>query len=336
MKFSYRFYQLQLRYPFRISGYSRTFTPVMLLEIVYEGITGYGEASMVPYLGESEETARAFLEKVDLTVFSYPFNFDGITAYLDSVAPGHPAVKAAIDIALHDLNGKLRGQPCFESFGSDPQQMPVTSVTIGIDTPDIIVQKVEDAHFARVLKVKLGSEDDRLLVETIRSVTDKPLYADANQGWLDRGKALEMLFLLQEAGVEIVEQPMPKADLDGNSWLTERSPLPILADEACQRLADLERIRNAYHGINIKLMKCAGMHEAFKMIKRARELDMKILIGCMSETSVATLAAAALAPLCDWVDLDGPFLTSNNPFKTPGFVDGRWMLSEKPGLGLQL
>jgi len=334
MKISSRPFELKLKYPFSISGYSRTSTPIMLIEIEHEGIRGLGEASMVPYMGESVETANAFLQKVDLSWLRAPFNFDEVIQCLDSITPGNPAIKAAIDIALHDLEGKLEGAPCYSYFNSPPDKMPVTAITIGIDSPDIIIQKVKDAESAKVLKVKLGSDNDKLLIETIRSVSNKPLYADANQGWTDRSKAIEILYWLKEQGVEIVEQPMPKSDLEGNAWITERSPLPILADEAIQRLGDLEKIKDAYHGINVKLMKSAGMHEAFKMIKRARELNMKVLIGCMSETSVATLAAASLAPLCDWADLDGPFLTSNNPFRRPDFKNGRWVLPSDSGLGV--
>jgi L-Ala-D/L-Glu epimerase len=334
MKLSFKAFELKLKYPFGISGYSRISTPVILLEIEFDGLVGYGEASMVPYMGESVESAAAFLRKIDLTAFALPFNYDEIIDYLDAVMPGNPAIKAAIDIALHDLEGKLKGLPCYSLFNAQPERMPVTAITIGIDTPEMILQKVKEAEVAHVLKVKLGSDDDQALVRTIRSITNKPLYADANQGWKDKFKALDMLHWLKEQRVEIVEQPMQKSDREGNAWLTERSPIPILADESFQRLKDLEIIKGAYHGINVKLMKSAGMHEAFKMITRARELDMKILIGCMSETSIATLAGAALAPLCDWADLDGPFLTSNNPYNAPAFKDGRWILSDTPGLGL--
>jgi len=334
MILTYSPFELTLKYPFSISGFSRTFTPIMLVEINYEGFAGLGEASMVPYMGESVESAGRFLTKVDLRWLKYPFDYGKIINYLDSIESGNPAVKAAIDIALHDLEAKIAKVPCYKLFGSDPQSMPLTSVTIGIDSPEIIIKKVIEAEPARVLKVKLGSEEDKNLIETIRSVSSKPVYVDANQGWTDKEKALDFIFWLKDTGVELIEQPMPKADIRSNAWLTERSPLPIIADESVQRIPDLEHVKDAYHGINVKLMKSAGMHEAFLMINRARELNLKVLIGCMSETSIATLAAAALAPLCDWADIDGPFLTSNNPFEMPEFKDGRWVLPEIPGLGL--
>ena len=334
MKLSFSPFQLQLKHRFTIAKFSRTSTPVMLLQLEHEGCTGYGEASMVPYLGESLETATAFLSKLDISQLQYPFNYPAIITYLDSLVSGNAAIKAAIDIALHDLEGKLVGKPCVELLGSNPQLMPFTSITIGMDSPEVIMQKVKEAAMARVIKVKLGGKDDRELITTVRSGTTVPLYVDANQGWTNREESLDLVYWLQEQGVQLIEQPFLKTDPDSNAWLTERSPIPIIGDEAVQRLADVEHANGVYHGINIKLMKSAGMYEASQMIAKASELNLKVLIGCMSETSCATLAAAALAPQCDWVDLDGPFLTSNNPFKIPEFVDGKWILSKEPGLGL--
>lgn len=336
MKISYKALNLELKFPFTIAKFSRTSTPVLLLTINYEGFYGTGEASMVPYMGESFETAEAFLKKLDLSSFSYPFKMDEIITYLDSLAPGMPAIKAAIDIALHDLTGKIENKPCYQLFGAEPLKMPLTTYTIGIDKPDIIIKKVEDAlsYNFKLLKIKLGRDEDKMLIETIRSVTDLPLYVDANQGWTDKIKGVEMAFWLKEQGVLLIEQPMDKDDKDGNAWVTENSPIPIIGDEAVQRLGDVENCVGVYHGINVKLMKSAGMYEAHQMIVKAKKNKLKVLIGCMSETSVATLAAAALAPVCDFADLDGPFLTSNNPFKQPEFKNGRYVLSGNAGLGI--
>jgi L-alanine-DL-glutamate epimerase-like enolase superfamily enzyme len=336
MNLTFTPFELQLKHRFTISKFSRTSTPLMLLQLEHEGYTGYGEASMVPYMGESVNTATLFLNKVDIDALQYPFNYGEIMSYLDSLAPGLPAIKAAIDIALHDLDGKLQGQPCWQLLGSKPQLMPVTSYTIGIDTPEVFAQKVQEAAGYKAIKVKLGSSNDKALIETVRSITNVPLYVDANQGWTDRQQSLDLVYWLHEQGVQLIEQPFLKTDYDSNAWLTQHSPVPILGDEAVQRLADVERANGIYHGINIKLMKSAGMHEAKQMITKARELGMKILIGCMSETSCATLAAAALAPQCDWADLDGPLLTINNPYKTPDFEGGKWVLTNEPGLGLKL
>ena len=334
MKISCKEFELELKHPFSIAKFTRTSTPLLLLKLNYQGCDGYGEASMVPYMGESYASASAFLAKVDFSRFKHPFNFAEIHEYLDSLESGNPAVKAAIDIALNDLNGKILNQPCYKIFGSDPEKMPVTSYTVGIDTPAVIREKLKDADAFKVIKVKLGRDNDKELIKTIRSVTDLPLYVDANQGWTDRKQAIEMCYWLHDQGVLLIEQPMDKNNIDGNAWLTGRSPIPIIADEAVQRIADLDKLRGAYHGINIKLMKSAGMYEAHQMILKARSFGMKILIGCMSETSIATLAGVALAPLCDWADLDGPWLTKNNPFNAPEMKDGKYVLNDLPGLGL--
>jgi L-alanine-DL-glutamate epimerase-like enolase superfamily enzyme len=334
MKISCKEFELELKHPFSISKFTRTSTPILLLKINYEGYIGYGEASMVPYMGESQASAAAFLAKVDWNKFKHPFDFAAIHHYLDEIVPGNPAIKAAIDIALNDVNGKILNQSCATIYGADPAKMPITSYTIGIDTPEIIKEKVADAEGFKVLKIKLGRDNDKELIQTIRSVSNLPLYVDANQGWSDRKQAIDMCYWLHDQGVLLIEQPMDKNNLEGNAWLTQRSPIPILADEAVQRIGDLESLKGAYHGINIKLMKSAGMYEAHQMILKARSFGMKILIGCMSETSIATLAGAALAPLCDWADLDGPWLTKNNPFDNPQMRDGRYILNGLPGLGL--
>ncbi|WP_316790042.1 dipeptide epimerase [Pedobacter frigoris] len=335
MQLAYIPYQLELKHPFAIAKFSRTSTPVMLIRLTYENIDGYGEASMVPYMGETVETAIAFLNKVDWKRFIYPFDFEDIIAYLDDIDKGQPAIKAAIDIALNDIKGKITRTPCYQIYGADPLKMPLTSYTIGIDTPEVIREKVADASGFKVLKIKLGRDNDKELINTIRSVSNLPLYIDANQGWADKAQAIDMIYWLHDQGALLIEQPMDKNDIEGNAWLTGRSPIPILADEAVQRLADIDAIKGAYHGINVKLMKSGGMYEAHQMILKARASGMKVLIGCMSETSCATLAGIALAPLCNWSDLDGPSLTKNNPFKAPEINAGRYQLNDLPGLGLQ-
>jgi L-alanine-DL-glutamate epimerase-like enolase superfamily enzyme len=335
MKISCKQFELELKHPFSISKFTRTSTPLMLLKIEHEGVIGYGEASMVPYMGESYESAATFLNLVDWNKIQFPFDFKAIIAYLDSLAPGQPAIKAAIDIALNDIQGKLLNKPCYEIYGADPLKMPVTSYTIGIDTPEVIREKLKDAAAFKVIKVKLGRDNDQEIINTIRSMTNVPLYVDANQGWTDKIKAIDLIYWLHSQGVVLIEQPMDKNNLDGNAWLTARSPIPLLADEAVQRLADMDKLKGAYHGINVKLMKSCGMYEGHQMILKARSFGMKVLIGCMSETSCATLAAAALAPLCNWADLDGPWLTKNNPFTDPAFENGKYILKDLPGLGLE-
>lgn len=336
-KMSLRFYpyELQLAHTFTVSSYSRTTTPDVQVEIEYDGFTGYGEASMPPYLGHTVESVCAFLSQVDLGQFESPFLLEDIMAYLDTLSEGDSPAKAAIDIALHDLVGKLMGEPLFRIWGYNPVKAGPTTFTIGIDTPEIVREKtLECAGKYRILKVKVGLDTDEQMISTIRSVTDLPLAVDANQGWKDRSKALDEIFWLKEHGVVLVEQPLPKDHLDDTAWLTERSPLPIIADEAIQRLKDIPRLKGAYSGINIKLMKCTGLLEARKMIAYARAEGMSVMLGCMTETSCACTAAAHLAPAADFCDIDGNLLITNDLFKGMTVRDGLMVLPDGPGLGL--
>ena len=329
-------YQLQLRHTFTVSSYSRTVTPDVQVRLEYEGVTGYGEASMPPYLGQSVESVCAFLSRVDLSRFNDPFRMEEILAYVDSLAPGEPAAKAAIDIALHDLAGKLLGAPWWRIWGYDPAKAPDTTFTIGIDTEEVVREKTREcAGQFNILKVKVGLPGDKDMIRAIRKETDLPLAVDANQGWKDRSEALDMIHWLAGQGVVMVEQPMPKERLDDHAWLTERSPLPIFADEAVQRIRDVAALKGAYSGINIKLMKCTGMREAHKMIDTARALGMKVMIGCMTETSCGISAAAQLSPAVDFADLDGNLLIANDCFSGVTVQGGRLILPDRPGIGVE-
>ena len=337
MKLSFFPYELQLKHTFTVASYSRTTTPDVQVQIEYDGVTGYGEASMPQYLGQSVESVSSFLQKVDLSQFADPFQLEDILAYVDSLSPGDTAAKAAVDIALHDLVGKLIGEPWWRIWGLDPAKAPSTTFTIGIDTPEVVAEKTREcaAQF-NILKVKVGLDNDEEMIRTIRQVTDLPLAVDANQGWKDRQQALDEIYWLQEMGVVMVEQPMAVSRLDDNAWITAHSPLPIYADEAVQRLADIPALQGAYDGINIKLMKCTGMREAWKMATLTRALGMKVMLGCMTETSCAVTAAAQLSPLADFADLDGNLLISNDRFRGVTVQDGRITLPTGPGLGLTL
>jgi L-alanine-DL-glutamate epimerase-like enolase superfamily enzyme len=328
-------YELQLKHVFTLATSSRTTTPVMLTEIEYEDTVGYGEASMPPYLGENHQTAESFLKLVDLTKFSSPFLIEDILAYVEKLAPGNYAAKASIDIALHDLTGKLMKQPWFRIWGLNPEKTPNTSFTIGIDKPEVVREKVREASPYRILKVKLGQGNDKEMIKAVRSVTNTLICVDVNQGWTDRNMALEMTQWLKEQRVVFVEQPMPKASVDDIAWLTQNSPLPIIADEAIQTIGDFRKVQGIYSGINIKLMKCGGMLAAYKMIAMARALDMKVMIGCMTETSCAVSAAAQLSPLVDWADLDGNLLISNDVFEGITIMDGKIILPDRPGIGIR-
>lgn len=334
LKLSYRPYELQLKHVFTVATNSRTTTPVVLTSLEYDGVTGFGEASMPPYLGESHESVLNFLSKVNLEQFSDPFLMEDILEYIEGVMPGNYAAKASLDIALHDLTGKLLGQPWFRLWGLNPKKTPLTSFTIGIDTADVVREKTLEASAFKLLKIKLGRDNDREMIETVRSVTDVPIFVDVNQGWKERNYALEMAHFLKENDAEFIEQPMPKEQIDDIAWLTERSPLPIVADEALQTVDQLLGMKGIYSGINIKLMKCGGMHAAYKMITLARQMGMKILIGCMTETSCAVSAAAQLSPLVDWADLDGNLLISNDLYEGMIVTDGRVTLPDRPGIGI--
>jgi L-alanine-DL-glutamate epimerase-like enolase superfamily enzyme len=335
MKLTYEPYNLDLRHVFTLAGSSRKSTPVMLTRIEFEGVTGYGEASMPPYLGESQETSGKFLSQVDLGQFQNPFLIEDILDYVDKVAPENRAAKASVDIALHDLTGKLIGQPWYRIWGLNPDKTPDTSFTIGIDTPEVVMEKTKEASVFNVLKVKLGRENDKEMIETIRKVTSVPIAVDINQGWKEKEKALEMIFWLKERGIVMIEQPMSKDDPASNAWLTERSPLPVFGDEAVQRLPDVLKAKGIYHGINIKLMKCTGMREAFTMAKVARSAGMKVMIGCMTETSCAVSAAAQLSPLAEFADLDGNLLITNDLFEGMKIKTGKITLNDFPGIGIR-
>lgn len=336
MTLSFQLYNLKLKHTFTVASNSRTTTPVVLTQIEYDGIVGYGEASMPPYLGETQASVTKFLSKVDLSPFSDPFQLDEILAYIDGIEDKNTAAKAAIDIALHDLTGKILNQPIYKIWGLSKNNTPNTSFTIGIDTPDIIKEKtLEAGNQYKILKVKLGRDNDKEIIETIRSVTDLPLCVDVNQGWTDKKMALDMIYWLKERNIVFVEQPMNKENPEDMAWLTQHSPLPVIADEAVQRLADVKHLYQVYSGINVKLMKCGGMREAHKMIELAQALNMKTMIGCMTETSCAVSAAAQLSPLTDWADLDGNLLIRNDVFDGIKIINGKVTLNNRPGIGIR-
>ena len=336
MHLSFEPYELKLKHVFTVSSFSRSTTPDVQVRIDYDGYTGYGEASMPPYLGQTVESVCSFLKKVNLEQFPDPFCIDDILTYIDSLSDGDSAAKAAVDIALHDLVGKIIGAPWHRMLGLNPEKTPNTTYTIGIDTDEMVKLKTREvAGQFKILKVKLGTPRDREMIRAIREVSDLPIAVDVNQGWKDKKKALDEIFWLKEQGIVMVEQPMPKEMLDANAWLTERSPLPTFADEAIQRLKDIPAVKGAYTGINIKLMKCTGMREAWKMMNYARAEGMKVMIGCMTETSCAIAAAAQLSPAVDFADLDGNLLIANDIFRGTTVVDGKITLNQLPGIGIE-
>ncbi|MDO4229655.1 MAG: dipeptide epimerase [Capnocytophaga sp.] len=337
MQLSWLAYDLQLRHTFTISGFSRSTTPIVLTKIEYDGLVGYGEASLPPYLGETQASVIEFLKKIDLSGFSSPTEIDEILNYVDSISTKNTAAKAAVDIALHDLVGKIKGLPWHKLYELDKNNVPDTTFTIGIDTDAVVREKTKEAvgNF-NILKIKVGGSDNKRMLQAIRSVTDLPLAVDANQGWSDFQQALDMIFWLQEQGVVMIEQPMPKYDLDSIARLTESSPLPIFADESVQRLTDIQHLKGVFSGVNIKLMKCTGMREAWLMRHLAQSSGMKTMIGCMTETSCAISAASQLYSGMDFADLDGALLIGNNCFDGAKLINGKIIPTDEPGIGVKL
>ncbi len=324
-------YVLQLRHTFRLARGDSDFRRVLMVEIEHEGLIGRGEAAPIARYGQDADSAARAAEKM-VARMGDVLAFDEAAARV--AVPGEPAAEAAIDMALRDLAGKRLGVPLHQLMGIDPGTMPVTSFTIGMDTPEIVEQKVREAEDFAVLKVKMGSKDDARVLETVRRVTDRPVRVDANEGW-SLEDALGRLEWLQEMGVELVEQPLPAGQHAEMIELKKRSPLPLFADESVARAEDIPRLAEAFDGINIKLMKCGGLGEALRMIHVARAHGMKIMLGCMVESSMAITAAAHIAPLVDFADLDGNLLITNDPFIGAEVREGKLVLPTEPGLGVR-
>jgi L-Ala-D/L-Glu epimerase len=337
MNLFYKKYTLELKHQFAISYSSRKTTPIVLMKIEHNGFTGYGEASLPPYLQETQDSVIGFFKKVQLDKIDEIQNIPSILDEIDKIAPGNCAAKAAIDIALHDLVCKINHQPCSRYFHNDENRLlPATSFTIGIDTTDVMKQKIREAEQFKILKVKLGTDRDEEIIKLIRNETDKPLYVDINQGWKDVKFAIEMSKWLHQQNVLLIEQPFYKNDLESSARLTDKSPIPIIADESMQRISDIKKIKNSFSGINIKLMKCTGMNEAGRIINLARKDELKIMLGCMTESSCAISAAVQFASQVDFADLDGNHLITNDPFEGKSIVNGILQLSQKDGLGVEL
>ena len=260
--------------------------------------------------------------------------FSKLMAEVFHRVPGEWAAKAAIDIALMDWVGQKLGIPLYSYFGLDPKDAPVTTFSIGIDTPEITKQKTREAEAYPVLKVKVGLDTDEATIEAIRCVTKKPLRVDANEGWKNKEEAVRKINWLEKMGVEFIEQPMPAEMLEETRWVRSKVHIPVIADEACQHATDIPKLAEAYDGVNVKLDKSGGMLEGYRMIEIAKALGMKTMLGCMISSSVTVTAAAHLSPLVDYADLDGNLLISNDPYRGVRVEDGKLILPRGPGLGL--
>lgn len=337
MKLFFRTYSLKFKYPFGVSGHTRSETQSVFVAIEHEGLTGFGEACLPVYLGESLTETLHFLEssRVLINKFEPGNDLDAFLAKLDSLSPVCNAAKASIDIALHDLLAKRENKTVARWRNIPAMKSRSTSFTIGIDSEEVIIQKIREAAAFEVLKIKAGTANDHALIELIRKHTNKPLYVDVNQGWKQKEYALEMVQWMKTQNVVLLEQPMPKEMKREMQWVTARSPLPTFADESVKRLCDLEQMDGAFSGVNIKLMKCTGPNEALKMIDYCRNHNIRVFLGCMAESSCGTAAMAQLMALADYVDLDAPELYVNDPFVGLGYKKGKIWLNDEPGLGVR-
>jgi L-Ala-D/L-Glu epimerase len=331
-------YSLQLKHPFGVSSNTRTHTPAVFTRIEHEGRVGYGEACLPAYLGETTKDTLLFLERAKHIIqqTASPFPESDLMKKVNALSEKNSAGKAAVDIALMDLQGKLMNKPFYDMKGFGKSPPVVTSCTIGIDQDAILAQKIQEASEFSILKIKAGTANDKALISLIRNYTGQPLYVDVNQGWTDKYFVLEMLHWMKEKNVLLVEQPMPVNMRDDMAWVTERSPLPTIADESVKGLSDLDQVTGVFSGINIKLMKCGGLTEAIKMIRYARQNHLQVMLGCMAESSCATSAMAQLAKFGDYIDLDAPNLISNDPFDGIKYEEGKIVLNGRPGTGVQL
>lgn len=328
-------YNLELNHQFKISGYARTSTPILLIKLQYNNFIGFGEASFPQYLEDNYQTADEYLNQVELEKIK-PENLQESISYIYGLTEKNFAIKAAFDIAIHDLYAKIQNKPLYQILGFEKSEPKATSFTIGISEERELESKIKEAESFKILKIKLGSEDDKKIIENVRKFTNKPLYVDINQGWTDRVFALEMIYWLTERGVEFIEQPLKVGRFEDSAWLTEHSPIPLIADESVKNTEDIIRLKGVFAGINVKLMKTGGISEAYRLIDTAKAYGMKIMLGCMTETSCAISAAASLMSLADWLDLDGNLLIKNDPFYGIETINGEIIQTDKVGIGVSL
>jgi L-alanine-DL-glutamate epimerase-like enolase superfamily enzyme len=301
-----------------------------------EGVTGFGEAAPLTRYGQSYESVAAAFDRVRAAVAGRdPWAHREWLEAAERVAGTDLALVSALDMALWDWKGKRAGAPVHRLLGTPTDRMPVTSFSIGIDSADVMRRKTIEAADYPVLKVKVGLPADRENLAAVRSATARPIRVDANEGWTSPGQARQMIEWLSTLGVELIEQPLPARENEAMGELVGCASAPLVADESAERAADLPALVGRFHGINVKLAKCGGITRALEMIAVGRALGLKIMLGCMIESSLGIAAALALAPLVDWLDLDGNLLLAHDPFCGLSLSDGRWALPDRPGLGVE-
>ena len=337
MQVRYEIKTLNLKHTWTISRNSSDVKNNVFVYLTKDGITGIGEAGPNVRYDETPESTVEFIKTATpLLAKADPWQFVQLGLDIKNLQPGQTAAKCAIDIALMDWIGKALNLPLYQLWGLDATQAPLTSFTIGIDTAEVVKQKTREAEPYKILKIKVGGPNDEEMFTTVRSVApDKPIRVDANEGWKDKEVAIKKIEWLVKNGVEFVEQPMPAHMLEETRWLRDRVAVPLIADEAVKTAADIPKLAEAFDGINIKLMKAGGLQEALRMIWLAKSLGMKIMIGCMIESSVGISAAAQLCSLIDYADLDGNLLIANDPFQGVIFRNGRQYCTNLPGIGIK-
>jgi L-alanine-DL-glutamate epimerase-like enolase superfamily enzyme len=328
--------RLRLRHTWTTTMSSSEYRDTIHVRLTRDGVTGVGEgAPIVRYHESAADAEKALLSARETILAGDPWRLETLLDAAFRRLEGEYAARAALDIALHDWIGKRLGIPVYRLLGLDPANAPLTTFSIGIDTPETTREKVREAAEFPVLKVKVGLDTDEATIDAVRSVTGKPLRVDANEGWRDKETAIRKIEWLASRGVEIVEQPLPAAMVEEMAWVRERSPVPVFADEACLRASSIPALAGAYHGVNVKLDKAGGLREALRMVHTARSCGLKVMIGCMISSSASTTAAAHLSPLVDFADLDGHLLVANDPWDGVAVRDGRLVLPDRPGLGLR-
>ena len=324
---------LKLTTPFRISRGVQETSPNVIVEIIHNGYKGYGEASPTEYYGESPASVLACIDLFKNELGDDPFALEDILQRLDSIIGLNPSAKAAVDMALHDLMGKMLGVPLYKLLGLNAAKTPSTSFTIGLDSPAQMAKKALLAKNYPILKVKLGTKNDLDIIKAIRDVTSAIIRVDANAAWTPK-EAIKTINALAPYNIEFIEQPVPAHNLEGLRLIHENVPVPILADESSITVDDIPRLAECVDGINIKLMKCGGLRHALKMIYVARVHNLSIMLGCMIESSLAITAAAHLTPLVDYADLDGNLLIENDPYIGVRVEHGKLLLPDEAGLGV--
>jgi L-alanine-DL-glutamate epimerase-like enolase superfamily enzyme len=326
---------LKLTIPFRIARGVQLTSPNAIVQINYDEYTGYGEAAPDEYYGENQQTVLACVSAFAGNLGDDPFVIEDIIHRLDKVIRFNPSAKAAVDMALYDLMGKVLGVPLYKLLGLNPKHTPHTSFTIGIDTPVEMAKKALIAKDYPILKIKVGTKHDLDIIKAIRDVTNAVIRVDANTGWTPK-EAIKTINALAPYNIEFVEQPIVAHDLSGLKLIRDNVPIPIIADESCVTVEDIPRVAECVDGVNLKLMKCGGIRHALKMIHVARAHNLRVMIGCMIESSLAITAAAHLTPLVDYADLDGHLLISDDPYVGVTVEKGKLVLPDSAGLGVKV